>query len=63
MRVDSLAQLLESLYNIEVNISPNIASNKITSTYFIGTETPEQIMENIALILNASWNKKDNQFF
>jgi len=63
IRVDSLVHLLENLYNIEVALSPNLDSKKITSTYFIGTETPEQIMENIALILNAKWSKNNNQYF
>ena len=62
MRIDSLAHLLEDLYNIEVKPEAAINSKKITSTYFIGSETPEQIMENIALTINASWSKKDNQY-
>jgi hypothetical protein len=43
-------------------MSPNIKEKKITSTYFLGTETPEQIVENIALILNVSWSKKEHQY-
>lgn len=62
IRIDSLARLLEELYNIEVQPETAINSKKITSTYFIGSETPEQIIENIALIINASWTKKDNQY-
>ncbi|MGC4235462.1 MAG: FecR family protein [Niabella sp.] len=62
IRIDSLARLLEELYNIEVQPGTTINSKKITSTYFIGSETPEQIIENIALIINASWTKKDNQY-
>ncbi|GAB3424897.1 FecR domain-containing protein [Niabella aquatica] len=62
MRIDSLAHLLEDLYNIEVKPDATINSRKITSTYFMGSETPEQIMENIALTINASWSKEGNQY-
>lgn len=62
MRIDSLAHLLEDLYNIEVKPDATINSRKITSTYFMGSETAEQIMENIALTINATWSKKNNQY-
>ncbi|WP_114791854.1 FecR family protein [Niabella yanshanensis] len=63
MRVDSLAQMLEGLYNIELQLAPGIESKKVTSTYLIHSETPDQIVENIALMINASWIKKDhNQY-
>ncbi|MBK7099170.1 MAG: FecR domain-containing protein [Sphingobacteriales bacterium] len=39
IRIDSLSHILESLYNIEIKMSPNIKEKKITSTYFLGTET------------------------
>jgi len=62
IRIDSLARLLEDLYNIKVEQAATVTGKKITSTYFIGSETPEQIIENIALTINASWTKKDNQY-
>lgn len=62
IRIDSLAHLLEDLYNIEVVPEAIITGKRITSTYLIGSETPEQIIENIALTINASWRKKDNQY-
>lgn len=60
MRLDSLAQLLENLYNVELQLAPGIEAKKITSTYLIHSETPDQIIENIALIVDARWRKKDN---
>lgn len=63
MRVDSLAQMLENLYNIQLQLAPGIESKKVTSTYLIHSETPDQIIENIALMINATWSKKDhNQY-
>lgn len=63
MRVDSLAQMLENLYNIELQLAPGIESKKVTSTYLIHSETPGQIIENIALMINANWTKADhNQY-
>ena len=63
MRVDSLAKMLENLYNIEVELAPGIESKKVTSTYLIHSETPGQIIENIALMINANWSKTDhNQY-
>ncbi len=60
MRLDSLAQMLEGLYNIELQLAPGIESKKVTSTYLIHSETPDQIVENIALMINANWSKKDH---
>lgn len=60
MRVDSLVHMLEDLYSIHVDLAPGVESKKVTSTYLIHSETPTQIMENIALMINASWTKKDN---
>ena len=63
MRVDSLAEMLENLYNIKLQMTPGIESKKVTSTYLIHSETPEQIIENIALMINANWSKTDhNQY-
>jgi ferric-dicitrate binding protein FerR (iron transport regulator) len=63
MRVDSLAEMLENLYNIQLQMAPGIESKKVTSTYLIHSETPDQIIENIALMINASWSKTDhNQY-
>ncbi|MGN7783603.1 FecR family protein [Niabella sp. 22666] len=63
MRVDSLAEMLENLYNIQLQLAPGIESKKVTSTYLIHSETPDQIIENIALMINASWSKTDhNQY-
>ncbi|MCH5716797.1 hypothetical protein MKP07_11585 [Niabella hibiscisoli] len=58
MRVDSLAQMLENLYNIELQLAPGIENKKVTSTYLIHSESPDQIIENIALMINATWTKK-----
>ena len=63
MRVDHLAQMLQNLYNIELQLAPGIESKKVTSTYLIHSETPEQIIENIALMIDANWTKTDhNQY-
>ncbi|ULT45287.1 FecR domain-containing protein [Niabella defluvii] len=63
MRVDSLAEMLENLYSIELQLGPGIESKKVTSTYLIHSETPGQIIENIALMINANWTKTDhNQY-
>lgn len=60
MRVDSLAQMLNDLYNVQLELAPGIESKKVTSTYLIQSETAEQIIENIALMINAKWTKKNN---
>lgn len=61
IRIDSLSRLIEELYNINIELSPSVAARKITSTY-LTTETPEQVVENIALTLDAEWTKKDNRY-
>ncbi|GEM_PF-1795808 len=64
MRVDSLARMLDNLYNIELQLAPGIENKKVTSTYLIHSESPDQIIENIALMINATWTKKDHdQYF
>lgn len=62
MRVDDLARILEELYHIEIRLDPAIAGKRITSTYF-SYEQPEQAIENIALTINATWQKKENHYF
>ncbi len=61
IRIDSLSRLVEELYNIRIEFSPSIAARKITSTY-LTTETPDQVVENIALTLDANWTKKENHY-
>ncbi|WP_300603313.1 FecR domain-containing protein [Niabella sp.] len=61
MRIDSLANILKELYNVDVQFDPAIGSKRITSTYF-SYESPEQVMENIALMINATWHKKDDHY-
>ena len=61
MRIDHLANILEELYNIEIEVDPALAGKKITSTYF-SYESPEQAIENIALTVNATWQKKGNHY-
>ena len=61
IRIDSLSRMIEELYNINIKLSPSIAERKITSTY-LTTESPEQIVENIALTLDVKWTKKENHF-
>ncbi|SDD49268.1 FecR domain-containing protein [Niabella drilacis] len=61
MRIDQLVRILEELYNIEIVLDPALAGRKITSTYF-SYEAPEQAIENIALTMNATWQKKENHY-
>lgn len=62
IRIDSLTRMLEELYQIQVVTAPELKERKITSTYLIGTETPDQIIEDIALTIDASWSKKEDQY-
>ncbi|MCH5599583.1 DUF4974 domain-containing protein [Niabella ginsengisoli] len=62
LRVDSIGKMMEELYNIDIVTTPELSGKKITSTYLIGSETSEQIIENIALTIGASWSKKNNQY-
>lgn len=61
MRIDSLANILKELYNVDVQFDPAIGSKRITSTY-LSYESPEQVMENIALMINATWRKQDDHY-
>ncbi|WP_018626385.1 FecR domain-containing protein [Niabella aurantiaca] len=60
-RLDDLARILEELYHIEIQLDPAIAGKRITSTYF-SYEQPEQAIENVALTINATWQKKGNHY-
>ncbi|MBO9593497.1 MAG: FecR domain-containing protein [Niabella sp.] len=61
MRIDSLANILKELYNVDVQFDPAIGSKRITSTY-LSYESPEQVMENIALMINATWRKQNDHY-
>ncbi|MGJ7029886.1 FecR domain-containing protein [Niabella hirudinis] len=61
MRIDELVSILGELYNIEIVLDPALAGRKITSTYF-SYEPPEQAIENIALTMNATWQKKGSHY-
>ncbi|MCF3108651.1 FecR domain-containing protein [Niabella sp. CC-SYL272] len=61
MRIDSLANILRELYNVDVQFDPAIGSKRITSTY-LSYESPEQVMENIALMINATWRKQGDHY-
>ncbi|MBZ4190931.1 FecR family protein [Niabella beijingensis] len=61
MRIDSLARILKEVYYIDLQLGAGIAGKRITSTY-LSYETPEQVVQNIALTINASWSRNGNHY-
>ena len=62
-RIDSVVRMVEDLYNVEVETASELKGKKITSTYVIGVETPDQIIDGIAVTIGASWSKNNNRYF